>query len=75
MIQPTCPKAESDHHLRENYSQERRKQNLGPCESVIDPVASILGFTRKKDSWKEVLQVKKPRTNSSAAQGSTLYGM
>lgn len=38
--QLTCPKAEIDRHLRDTFSDEARKQDLGHCKSLINPPAS-----------------------------------
>ncbi|XP_038154112.1 uncharacterized protein LOC119791846 [Cyprinodon tularosa] len=64
--QLTCSKAEVDHHLAATYGDASREQDLGDCQSLIDPPAPTVDFNGMEPSWKEIQEVVKKARSSSA---------
>lgn len=54
-----CPKSEVNHYLKETYSDECRKQDLGPCQALINPSPPVQEFDGEEPSWKEIQEVSK----------------
>jgi len=67
--QLTRSKAEVDRHLRDTIiSDESREQDLGHCQSLINPLAPTLEFDGTEPSWKEVQEVVNKARASSASR-------
>ncbi|KAJ8014696.1 hypothetical protein DPEC_G00018330 [Dallia pectoralis] len=72
--QLTCSKAEIDCHLRDNFGDGAREQDLGNCQYLIDPPAPTLDFDGKEPSWKEIQEViKKARPGSAPGPSGVPY--
>ncbi|CAJ1076456.1 uncharacterized protein LOC119779116 [Xyrichtys novacula] len=64
--QLSCSKAEIDHHLDTTLRDPSREQELGNCQSLIDPPEPMLDFDEREPSWKEIQEVVKKARSSSA---------